>query len=174
MRAGLLLRIALYVLGIYALQGALSHGVYYLHLGLIGAPDPDPGRLGGPSTRYSLIFGYCFTPLLFALACFGFAGAIERILLGTAGNERIEFSDASTGATLRVGIKLVGLFLVATYLGPLLSTAFEFVAARGGSSRFVNEQITSDFIFNLVGLGFGYFFCAQTNRVLKTLTAIET
>jgi hypothetical protein len=75
---------------------------------------------------------------------------------------------------LRVGIKLLGLFFIATYLGPLLSTFFEFLAAKGGGSRFQSEQTTSDFIFNLVGLGFGYFFCAQTNRVLKTITAIET
>lgn len=152
------------------MQGAITTGVYYARVYFttsLGAQEI--AAASGPA-----LLGYGIMPALFAFICFGFAGKMERFLLGGAANERVDLGGVSAGGLLRTGAKLIGVYLIATYLGSLAATVYEFVAVHGGNTHFQSAQVTSDLIASGLGVLVGYFLCCHAARLVKAIEADTT
>ena len=158
MTAATLLRVGIHLLGVYALFTGLMSGVYYGYHALRNVPTEFGTGVDAPA-----IFGYACVPLLFALACFGFAGKITRLLLGSRGDESIQ----GNSTFVRVAVKVLGLYFAGLYGAPLVATIFELAAVRSGNTAFSNEQVTSDLISNALGIAFAAYLLVRTDRVLR-------
>lgn len=164
MRAGLLLRIGLLAIGVSAIYTALTSGAYYmyLHLKAGGAADSFGNSHAAGAICYFL------TPLSFAFICFAFASRIERLLLGDAATERVEIAGHPE-LFASVGIKLIGLYFLATHLGPMLATIYELLGVKSENPQVSGVQTNSDLIMNGVGLLLAYFLCVKTRWFTKVL-----
>lgn len=164
MRAGLLLRLGLLTIGIFAIYTALTSGVDYMYLHLKGG-----GVAEGFGHSYAAgAISYFLTPLSFAFICFAFASRIERLLLGRAAEERVEIT-VRPELLLSVGIKLIGLYCLATYLGPLIATGYEYLGVKSQNPQVSEVQTNSDLIMNSVGLLLAYFLRVKTKWFTKAL-----
>jgi hypothetical protein len=164
MRAGLLLRIGILVVGISALYTLLTSGAYYVYLFFGLARDP-----AGLGNDYAAgVAAYFLTPLVFAFVCFAFSSRIERFLLGRAGDERLEIA-AAPAALLGAGIKLVGVYQVSLYLGPLISTGYEYLAVKSSNPGVSSVQTNSDFLYNGAAILIGCLLCTRSAWVVRTL-----
>lgn len=141
MKAGTLLRIGIYLIALWWLISGVSSAVYYAHSAFSGVTTDVYGRNPYAGT----VYGHAVAPLLFAFLCFAFGGRLSRWLLGAAVQEPIE---AATPRVARVLIKVLGLYLLGTYGGPMGATLYEFMAARSANPKVSEVVVNSDLIAN--------------------------
>lgn len=163
MKAGILLRIGIYVIGLYSLQLGLGWAAYF---GYAALADTTYGEAIIESSHAS-IWGSAVVPLVFALACFGFASAITRVLLGAEAETVVILEAASASTLVRVGIKLLGLYTLCSTGGYFLGTFYELIAVRSGNTAFKEEQVVSDLITNGVSLALAGWLLFRTEDVAR-------
>lgn len=159
MKACTLLRIGIHLVGLWWLISGVSSAVYYAHSALSGITTDLYGRDPFAGT----VYGHAVAPLLFALLCFAFDGRLSRWLLGAAAQDVVE---AATPRVARVLIKVLGLYLLGTYGGPMGATLYEFMAARSANPRVSEVVVNSDLIANGLGLAFAFWFALRTDSVV--------
>lgn len=166
MKAGTLLRIGIYLVGLWWLFSGVSSAVYYAHSAFSGATTDFAGRdlYGGT------VYGYAIAPLVFALLCFSFGGKLARWLLGAAAQEVI---SAATPQVARVLIKVLALYLLGTYGGHMAATIYELMAVGPANPAISRVQVTSDLLANGVGLAFAFWFGLRTDSVLALVMKDE-
>lgn len=166
MRAGLLFRIAIYTLAISAVYMLATSGVYYLQIyfkSSFGAEEFSGSSATG-------VLAYFLMPLLFAFVGFAFAGNLEGFLLGSAANERADFAGGSH-TLLAMGLKLLGVYFISAFVGPLVATIYELLAVRVENPAVSAVQINHDMLLNLVGMAAGFLLCTQTSRIARALNS---
>lgn len=160
MKLGNILRVGIFLLGLWFFCSGMSAAVYYTHAIL----SETPADWSGVKTYASGVFGYAVVPLVFALSAFGFGGWLSRCILGSAFDESVSATTPSRSA-LTISIRLLALYLFGSYGGPMIATVYEFVAWRAGNQSFTSAQVTSDLISNGVGLAFTGFLAFRTDQV---------
>ncbi|HEY1107434.1 MAG TPA: hypothetical protein VGE76_02340 [Opitutaceae bacterium] len=166
MKAGTLLRIGIYLVGLCWLISGVSSAVYYAHSAFSGITTDLYGR--DPSA--GMVYGYAVAPLLFALLSFAFGGRLSRGLLGAAAQEVI---GAATPQVTRVLTKVLGLYLLGTYGGHLAATFYELMALGPANPSLSKVQVTSDLIANGVGVAFAVWFAFRTDSVVRLVMREE-
>lgn len=161
MKVGLILRIGIYIIGLWSLYNGLTAAVYYCYSAL----TDRPGALLGSENYNATLFGYAVVPLVFALMCFGFAGGITRVLLGSLAHEAVNTS-AAKAPVLKCCVKLLALYLIGFFAAPLVATIYELAAVKSGNRAFAEAQVTSDLIANGLGVGFALWLVFRTDRVI--------
>lgn len=162
MKAGTVLRVGIYLIGLWALYSGLTSLVYFGHA-MLSQQSP---ALADIASHQPAIFGNAVVPLTFSLMCFGYGGLITRTLLGAAADE---VAGPSLGGRLpvKVGVKLLALYLLGVFAGPLVATLFELAAVRSGNRVFSEVQVLSDLIANGLGVAFAFWLGLRTDRVTR-------
>ena len=167
MKAGILLRIGIYVIGVYSLQIGLSWAVYFTYAAL----SDTSWAAALIETSQASIYGSAVLPLVFALGCFGFASSFERLLLGPASETLVILESASALVLVQIALRLLGVYLLCTYAGHFLATFLEMIAVRSGNTTFRAEQVMSDFIANGVALALAAWLLFRTDAVVNRFFA---
>lgn len=162
MKASTLLRIGIYIVGLWSLLSGMTSSIYYLHEWL-SAPMTD---FAGQSILGSMVFGHAVAPLMFGLFCFAFAGWITRVLLGRSADESV---NSIPPLATRILVKVLSLYLLGIYGPSLLATLYELLALRSGNLTLSEVQVTSDLIANAIGVAFGFWLGVRTDRALGLL-----
>ncbi len=100
----------------------------------------------------------------------GFAGKITRALLGSAAEETS--GTVPLALATKILIKLLALYLIGSFGGPMVATLYELLAVRSANTTVSEVQVTSDLIANGVGIAFGLWLGLRTDRVIA-LFAID-
>lgn len=166
MTASLLLRIVIYGIGLFSTYSGLTNLVYYLHVGSSDGIDVSTGF-----ALVSPIVAFVVTPLVLALACFGFANTIAGFLLGSAASLKLEGADWNGDAALTILLKTIGAYVFATHIGPATATVFELLALRNGSTHFNSAQVTTDALANGIALFVSFVLALRTRKVIAWLAA---
>lgn len=171
MKAGLLLRIGIHLLGIWAIYTAITTGVYQAHL-MISIGGFNVRLWFTDGTYVGGFFAYFVFPLLFAFCAFAFAGRIQRALLGPEGDAPLARDAFAPIGLWMIGCKILGLYLIADSGAGMIATMFEMVALRAGGGEFSESQVTSDIIANVVGIVAGVTLARRTEWVVRWCGAL--
>jgi hypothetical protein len=166
MTHGTLLRIGIYLIGVWALLTAVTHGAYYT-LELIDRWGSASDLYRAPS--WSALFAYGAFPLVFAVGAFGFARSIQRLLLGREGEAGIDRASLNRHQLLVIGLRLLGIYFLVTYLPGLASNLVEILIDRARSHLPVAPDLTSSFVYNLVGTLLALVLCTKTDKLMAKL-----
>lgn len=166
MKAGTLLRIGIYIVGLWALFSGLSSSLYYLHAALTGPTTDFAGR----EIFGSMVYGNAIVPLFFALTCFGFGSAITRLLLGKSAEEQV---DGLPPKVTKVLLKLLALYFIGSYGGHMIATLYELLAVRSGNRALTEVQVTSDLIANGAVLAFAFWLGVRTDAIVALIMKDE-
>jgi hypothetical protein len=161
MPIGLLFRFAVYLIGLQQLLEAVKWAAYYAETAFSGVGTINTLPLAACATFNILL------PILLAMACFGFAQAITKILFGSMAEKTISLERADLGHLANLVLKVLGLYHVGISIGPLIATITELLKNNGPVPQFPNAA--SDLVSNTVTLAFGLYLTVKTNRVLAMM-----
>ncbi len=159
----LLLRLAIYAIGINSAAAGIMQFAYYTHLGISDPFDPANKLMSG-------VLAYATLPLLLAFGCLGFGRAIATALLGPDTRATIELRAVDTDANLRLLLRAIGVYLFTTTIGPAVATIFEIIALETGNTRLDAAKVFPDAVSNGLSLAASFMLTLQTKKILALIT----
>lgn len=168
MKTQTLLRVGIYLLGIFAIMTSVTNGAYYV-LTFASAYDFDVGFF--LQTTTPKILCYFIFPLAFAFWAFGFAERSARLLLGHRAEEPVPGLLLSDRTLFTVAVQILGLYLVVEHGASCLSYLLEGFIHRARGTHQPDPRVVAEAAYSLAGLAGGLVLVLRANIIERKIRA---
>ncbi len=157
-----IIEVGIKLIGIHALVTALTDGLSNLHQAIADWSLVGDG-LFGRSYYAGNVIAYLLIPLLVFVTAVLFGRKIARKITIDSPNEKIEIERSNL---LKVGLRILGLYILIFNGAGALSYLFELFAIEAGNLNYESLRVKADLVYHAVAMLSGIYILMRTNKII--------